>query len=56
MGFSGGGTSLVIDSGALDCSVGFGLLVRAGLGISTPSKVCLAFLRLNISCSSVAMH
>jgi hypothetical protein len=36
--------------------VGFGLLAQVGLRISTPSKVLLAFLRLNISCSSAAMH
>jgi hypothetical protein len=46
VGFSGGGASFVVDSGALDCSVEFGLLARAGLKISTPSKVRLAFLRL----------
>jgi hypothetical protein len=34
VGFSGGGAGFVINSGTLDCSVGFGLLARAGLRIS----------------------
>jgi hypothetical protein len=55
-GWLGGGAGLVIDSGSLGCSVGTGLLARVGLETSTPSKVLLAFLRVNISCSSAAMH
>jgi hypothetical protein len=35
--------------------VGTGLLAQAGLGISTLSKVLLAFLGANISCSNAAM-
>jgi hypothetical protein len=54
-GWLGGSADFVIDSGALGCSVGIGLLARAGLKFSTPSKVLLAFLRLKISYSSVAM-
>jgi hypothetical protein len=36
VGFSGGGTSFVVDSGALGCSVGVGLLAWTGLMIYTP--------------------
>jgi hypothetical protein len=54
--FSGGGAGFVVDSGALGCSVGVGLLARTGLRISTPSKVRLAFLRLKISCSSADLR
>jgi hypothetical protein len=54
-GWLGGGADFVVGSGALGCSVGTGLFARAGLRISTPSKILLAFLRLNISCSNVAM-
>jgi hypothetical protein len=55
-GWLGGGAGFVVNSGALGCSVVFGLLARAGLRISTPSKALLVFLRLKMSCSSVAMH
>jgi hypothetical protein len=55
-GWLSGNTGLVVDSVALGYSEGMCLLAQAGLRISTPSKVLLAFLRLNISCSSVAMH
>jgi hypothetical protein len=55
-GWLSGSTNFVIDSGTLGCSVGIGLLAQAGLRISTPSKILLAFLGLKISCSSAAMH
>jgi hypothetical protein len=38
-GWLGGGAGLVIDSVALGCSEGMGLLAQAGLRISAPSKV-----------------